>query len=245
MQFDVQFVAFITASVVIIVVPGVDFALVTRQVVRYGRTAGFTTLAGLVVGGTIHATLATLGLSVLLISTPQAYTVLRIAGALYLGYLGTMALWATVPRRSSPLVASPDDPAVVAAPAATGSVPAGTASGPAAGRPLPPRPEEEPVDVVRRRAFGMGITSNLLNPKVIVFYVSFVPQFVTPGPGAAARTALLATMFITLAVIWWICYILLIDRLHAWLTRPRVRVAIERLTGLTLLAFAVKLAFDF
>ena len=88
----------------------------------------------------------------------------------------------------------------------------------------------------------MGITSNLLNPKVIVFYVSFVPQFVEPGPGAAARTAFLAATFITLAVLWWILYILLIDRLNPWLTRPRVRVAIERLTGLVFILFAVKLA---
>ena len=39
------------------------------------------------------------------------------------------------------------------------------------------------------RAFGMGITSNLLNPKVIILYVSFVPQFVPAGPAAPARTA--------------------------------------------------------
>jgi threonine/homoserine/homoserine lactone efflux protein len=91
----------------------------------------------------------------------------------------------------------------------------------------------------------MGITSNLLNPKVIILYVSFVPQFVPAGPAAPARTAMLAGLFITLAVVWWVLYILAIGRLHGWLTRPRVKVTIERLTGLVLIAFAVKLALGY
>jgi threonine/homoserine/homoserine lactone efflux protein len=227
---DVQFVAFVTASLIIIVVPGVDFALLTRLVIRYGRSAGFTALGGLVVGGTVHATLASLGLSVLLLNSPALYTALRIAGALYLLYLGAMALWATVPRRTTVLV-----------PASAGT--SGTAGGTAEDvTETGTTASDDDRDTIRCRAFGMGITSNLLNPKVIVFYVSFVPQFVEPGPGAAARTAFLAATFITLAVLWWIFYIMLIDRLNPWLTRPRVRVAIERLTGLVFILFAVKLA---
>jgi threonine/homoserine/homoserine lactone efflux protein len=229
---DVQFVAFVTASLIIIVVPGVDFALLTRLVVRYGRSAGFTALGGLVVGGTVHATLASLGLSVLLLNSPALYTALRIAGALYLLYLGAMALWATVPRRTKALVPAGGGPAEGVAEAGT------TATGDTSDA----GDDRDDRDTIRRRAFGMGITSNLLNPKVIVFYVSFVPQFVEPGSGAAARTAFLAATFITLAVLWWILYILLIDRLNPWLTRPRVRVAIERLTGLVFILFAAKLA---
>jgi threonine/homoserine/homoserine lactone efflux protein len=95
---------------------------------------------------------------------------------------------------------------------------------------------------VARRSFTMGITSQLLNVKVVIFYVSFVPQFVTPGDGAAARTAALAATFIGLATLWWAGYILLVDRLHPWLTRPRVLLAVERLTGLILIVLAVRLA---
>lgn len=216
---NVQLLAFITASVLIIVVPGVDFALVTRQTVKHGRRGGFITLAGLVVGAFVHVTLATAGLSALLASSETLYTALRIAGALYLLYIGATILWAT--RSRQPVRESV------------------AASGSGAATP-PPEPvtADEPVS----RSFTMGIMSNLLNPKVILFYVSFVPQFVTPGHGAAARTAFLGCTFVTLAVLWWTCYILLIDRLHAWLTRPAVQTWIERLTGLILLALAVRLA---
>ncbi|WFF05742.1 LysE family transporter [Micromonospora sp. WMMD1076] len=95
---------------------------------------------------------------------------------------------------------------------------------------------------VARRSFVMGVTSQLLNVKVVVFYVSFVPQFVRPGDGASARTAVPAATFIGLAVPWWACYILLFGRLQPWLTRPSVPLVIERLTGLILVVLAVRIA---
>ena len=225
---DIELIAFITASIVIIVVPGVDFALVTRQTVRHGRQAGFVVLGGLFVAALVHASLATAGLSALLISSPRVYTVLRIAGALYLIYLGATILWAARPRRTAP----------VAQPVTVGGGPGDGAAGAAPGT---PPPEERHV---ARRSFTMGIASQLLNVEVVIFYVSFVPQFVTPGDGAAARTAILAATFIGLAVLWWACYILLIDRLHTWLTRPSVLVVIERLTGLILIVLAVRIALS-
>jgi len=116
---DIQIVAFIAASLLIIIVPGVDFALVTRQTVRYGRRAGFVVLGGLVVAALVHASLATAGLSALLLSSPVLYTVLRIAGALYLIYLGGTILWATRPRRVAPA----EQPVTVGAGGSTAVVP--------------------------------------------------------------------------------------------------------------------------
>ena len=225
---DIELIGFLTASIVIIVVPGVDFALVTRQTVRHGRRAGFAVLGGLFVAALVHASLATAGLSALLVSSPRVYTVLRIAGALYLVYLGGTILWATRPRRTVPV----GQPVTVGGGAGDGT------GGTSAQKP----PTEE--GHVARRSFTMGIASQLLNVKVVIFYVSFVPQFVTPGDGAEARTAVLAATFIGLAVLWWACYILLIDRLHAWLTRPSVLVVIERLTGLILIVLAVRIALS-
>ncbi|MFJ5543089.1 LysE family translocator [Micromonospora chalcea] len=229
---DIQIISFVAASLLIIIVPGVDFALVTRQTVRYGRRAGFVVLAGLVVAALVHASFATAGLSALLVSSPTLYTVLRVAGALYLLYLGGTILWATRPRRAVP--------AAQPVPVGAGAPGPDTDTGPA---PVPDAPAADEPHVVRR-SFVMGITSQLLNVKVVVFYVSFVPQFVTPGDGAAARTAVLAATFIGLAVLWWACYIMLIDRLQPWLTRPSVLVVIERLTGLILIVLAIRIALS-
>ncbi|MEV1056863.1 LysE family translocator [Micromonospora chalcea] len=229
---DIQIISFVAASLLIIIVPGVDFALVTRQTVRYGRRAGFVVLAGLFVAALVHASFATAGLSALLVSSPTLYTVLRVAGALYLLYLGGTILWATRPRRTAP--------AAQPVPVGAGGAGPDPDTGPA---PVPEAPAADEPHVARR-SFVMGVTSQLLNVKVVVFYVSFVPQFVTPGDGAAARTAVLAATFIGLAVLWWACYIMLIDRLQPWLTRPSVLLVIERLTGLILIVLAIRIALS-
>lgn len=229
---DIQIISFVAASLLIIIVPGVDFALVTRQTVRYGRRAGFVVLAGLFVAALVHASFATAGLSALLVSSPTLYTVLRVAGALYLLYLGGTILWATRPRRTVP--------AAQPVPVGAGGAGPDTDTGPA---PVPDTPAADEPHVARR-SFVMGVTSQLLNVKVVVFYVSFVPQFVKPGDGAAARTAVLAATFIGLAVLWWACYIMLIDRLQPWLTRPSVLLVIERLTGLILIVLAIRIALS-
>ncbi|MBQ1059307.1 MULTISPECIES: LysE family translocator [Micromonospora] len=229
---DIQIISFVAASLLIIIVPGVDFALVTRQTVRYGRRAGFVVLAGLFVAALVHASFATAGLSALLVSSPTLYTVLRVAGALYLLYLGGTILWATRPRRTAP--------AAQPVPVGAGGAGPDPDTGPA---PVPEAPAADEPHVARR-SFVMGVTSQLLNVKVVVFYVSFVPQFVRPGDGAAARTAVLAATFIGLAVLWWACYIMLIDRLQPWLTRPSVLLVIERLTGLILIVLAIRIALS-
>jgi threonine/homoserine/homoserine lactone efflux protein len=180
------------------------------------------------VGAVVHATLATLGVSALLVSSETLYLVLRVAGALYLLWMGASILWATRPKKPAP---------------AQQLVTVGGGGGPEPAPESAPEPDADEPNV-GRRSFLMGIGSNLLNPKVILFYVAFVPQFVHPGEGAAARTAMLAATFIGLAVAWWIVYILTIDRLHDWLTRPRVQVWIERLTGVILVVLALRLAFS-
>ncbi|GAB3499244.1 LysE family translocator [Nocardiopsis coralliicola] len=83
---------FIAAGVLVTVLPGPDFILITRNTVRAGRTAGWATAAGSVTGLAAWSLLSAAGLAVLLAEHPEALFVLRIAGAAYLLYLGLSAL---------------------------------------------------------------------------------------------------------------------------------------------------------
>jgi len=237
----VEFVAFLIVSIVIIVVPGIDFALLTRQVVGYGRRAGFITLAGLCTGGLVHAALATAGLSVLLLTSAQLYTVVRWAGAVYLVYVGGTTLLGVlreIRSANSKVVVEAGHRHGDASTVAAGTPPSALKPGGV------PQVQDEPKTQTFRAAFTVGVVNNLLNMKVVVFYVTFVPQFVTPGPGAAARTAMLAMMFLGLAIIWWSFYITLLDWIAGWLQRPRVKQTIEGLTGAVLIGLGAKIAFD-
>ncbi|HWZ60674.1 MAG TPA: LysE family translocator [Gemmatimonadaceae bacterium] len=90
--------------------------------------------------------------------------------------------------------------------------------------------------------FWRGLLNNLLNPKVGVFYVSFLPQFIPTGVPTAPYTFLLAVIHVVLGLIWLSALILATHPLNRALQRPSVIRALDRLTGIVFVGFGVKLA---
>jgi RhtB (resistance to homoserine/threonine) family protein len=85
-------VAFAAVAAVIVVVPGPDMALVLRNGVSYGRHAAVATALGISTGLLVWAFAAALGIAALLHASSTAFTVLKLAGAAYLVWLGLRAL---------------------------------------------------------------------------------------------------------------------------------------------------------
>ena len=88
---DTRTVAFIAVAVVLVVTPGPDFAIVVRNALR-GRRQGVATSAGVVSGLLVHTVVAALGLSAVLAASAVAFTLVKLAGAGYLCWLGVRAL---------------------------------------------------------------------------------------------------------------------------------------------------------
>jgi threonine/homoserine/homoserine lactone efflux protein len=198
---------FAITALVLIMLPGPDQALMTRNALVGGRAGGVLTLVGGVLGVGVHAGAAALGLSALLLASATAFTVLKIAGAVYLLWLAAQMLWSAARSSRSPVTEQ------------AGMVP------------------------VRRSAYlRQGFLSNALNPKVALFFVTFLPQFLTVGSGSPrAEALLLSAIFAGLYLSWFGLYVAAVDRLGRWLRRPRVRVRIEQVTGLVLATVAVRL----
>jgi RhtB (resistance to homoserine/threonine) family protein len=93
-------------------------------------------------------------------------------------------------------------------------------------------------------AFRQGLVSNLLNPKVAVFFTSLLPQFIAPGQSVFARSLELGAILLGMAVVWLSFYACLVARAGAVLRRPRIRRWLERLTGSVLVAFGLRLASE-
>lgn len=87
-----------------------------------------------------------------------------------------------------------------------------------------------------------GLASNLLNPKVGVFYITFLPQFVPVGVPMAGFSFLLTVLHVVLTGIWFGVLIVATVPLGRWLARPGVVTAMDRLTGLVFIAFGLRLA---
>jgi RhtB (resistance to homoserine/threonine) family protein len=205
---DDNLLGFVAVAAVIVVVPGPDMALVLRNGLRGGRRTALATALGINTGLVVWALAAALGIAALMQASATAFTLLKLAGAAYLAYLGVRLLLDSFRARGP-------GPAVAA---------------------LPP--------LTARAALRQGLLTNLLNPKVAVVYTTLIPQFVEPGAGAAARTLLLAAIFVLMGLLWLTGYALAVAGVGRVLARPAVLSWVERATGAVLVALGVRLAFE-
>ncbi len=95
-----------------------------------------------------------------------------------------------------------------------------------------------------RRAFIEGLMTNVFNPKVAVFYLSYLPQFINSSDGVMARSFLLASIHQVVGSIWLSVIVLFVTRMQGVLTRFRIRRKLEAATSFVLIAFGLKLALE-
>src|SRR5436190_14551052 len=98
---DSQVVAFTLAAAALTIAPGPDTMLVLRNVLRGGRRDGVVTTFGICSGLFVHATLSALGVSMILTRSATAFSVVKLAGACYLAWLGLQSVRKSA-RRSPP-----------------------------------------------------------------------------------------------------------------------------------------------
>lgn len=165
---------FVGAAVLLTLMPGPDILFVITQSITRGRKSGIVFAAGLCTGLIVHVTAVCLGVSVLLRSSPFAFTLLKFAGAAYLFYLGIRAFLA---RRENHFTLS------------------------------------ESVGITGK-LYTKGILMNVLNPKVILFFLAFFPQFIPPdAANPLGRMVLLGLIFMGQAFLIFSLVAVLADRL--------------------------------
>lgn len=211
-----QLVPFLLFVIMLTIVPGPDTALGLRNSLRGGSTAMWWTGLGCCAGLLVHAAASVIGLSALLAASAAAYTAVKLAGAGYLVWLGASTLWKSLRHRPAP----PPSETPEAAATATGTA------------------------LTRRTAFRQGLVSNLLNPKIILLFLTLLPQFISPGEPRVATSTALALTFLAVALVWWRLISWLVGGMRKLLARRRVVVALERLTGGVLLAVGLRVALD-
>ena len=212
---------FLAGSILVTIVPGADMALITRQVFIGGTALAQRTIFGNLTGLVVHATALAVGLSALLVASAEAYTVVKLAGAAYLVYLGVQSLLSAW-RAAQEARAGHGDPTAEARAAA------------GAARRVPSR----------RTAYLQGLISTVLNPKPALLFLSFVPQFVDQSRPVLPQIAFLAGVHIVVGLIWLTIYAHLIHRAHRTLARAEVRLWLEGATGVVLIALGLRVAIE-
>jgi RhtB (resistance to homoserine/threonine) family protein len=210
-----QLVMFIAAGWLLNLTPGPDVLYIVTNALRSGTRAGIVAGLGITAGCFVHIFAAAVGVGALLATSATAFTVLKWAGAAYLVWMGVRMLL------SRPGTDGGNTAALAAAQAA----------------PVQPTPLS--------KVFLGGFWTNVLNPKVAIFFLAFVPQFIAPGAdNKALAFVLLGVLFNVnaipvntgwaLAAAWMARRAAVIQRGMHWL---------DRVAGAMFIGFGLKLAF--
>lgn len=212
MTIEQALLSFTVTAGLLTITPGLDTALVLRTAAVEGGKQALLAGIGICSGCLLWGAAASFGLSALLAVSGFAYSVLRIVGAVYLGYLGIKLVIRAFGSTSS----------------------------------------RSPAEAVwaenRNRDSSLwlkrGLLTNLLNPKVGVFYLSFLPQFIPTGVPVWSFSILLALIHATEGLLWFLLLTNATELISSWLRQRRVVMALDSLMGAILIAFGLKLVLD-
>lgn len=200
---------FLLMCVLLIILPGPDTAIATKNTLVNGRNGGLKTMLGSCCGLLIHTFAAVVGLSAIIVKSAYLFTIIKYAGAVYLCYLGIKTLWSI-----RNLYKQPPDYLQV--------------NNQYTGQPC----------------FKQGFLTNITNPKVAVFFLTFLPQFVDGTNQTIFPFLLMGLLYTGLTLLWFVLYICLLEKISSFMRKPRTKLAIEGMTGAILIAFGIRLALE-
>lgn len=191
---------FISASFALLVVPGPTIALIISKSVAQGRRVALPMIAGIALGGVLAAGLALTGVSALLLASSTAFNVLKLAGALYLIYLGIRMLFSK-PKALSNVESASIETAF--------------------------------------QSFRDGFLVMLFNPKGILFFAAFVPQFIDPGLSFATQAGVLIIVFVAIGLLVDTGYALLASSAGSAINSPKLQVVVSRVAGISIIGAGI------
>ena len=207
-----NYLGFILAAILLNLTPGTDSIYIITRSVSQGQTAGFHSVLGITSGILVHTLLASLGLSVLLASSPMAFMIVKYIGAGYLCYLGLKML---LSKNANSIASS----------LAENQNLTGNAS------------------KAGWQTYKQGVLTNVFNPKVALFFLAFLPQFIDSSYAYGMLSFLmLGITFAVTGFIWFSCLSLLSSHFSKSLReKPSIETLLNKISGVIFFGLGIKL----
>ena len=207
---------FVPLAALLVVLPGPDFALIAKISLCDGRPQGQAAACGVAVGICLHTTAAMLGISALIAQSVLWFGILKYVGAAYLIWIGLQALRCGPATRAAVVRVAPQTDAAAPAPRLS----------------------------ARQRLyfFLQGFLTNALNPKAVLIFLTFLPQFMDPHASLAPQFLLLGGILSGLCLLWYVPLAYMLGRVRRVFENSRFQLWLQRCTGFVFIAFGCKLA---
>lgn len=199
---------FLSAVLVLNITPGPDLLYILTKTISGGRKVGWAAAMGVCTGALVHAVIAAIGLSAILMSSAVAFNIVKYAGVAYLLYLA----WKSFRSSGTQLIVTP---------------------------------KQKEKKIFAWDAFKQGMLIDVLNPKVALFFMSFLPQFVRDGHGSTSwQLIYLGLLVVAIAAAIQTIFVLIADKLLAHVSQNKsFGVWLDRMVGGVFVALGIKLAF--
>lgn len=209
-MYESGIIAFVGLVLVLTITPGSDTLLTIKNTIHGGQSAGLLTVLGVTCGLLGHVLLAILGLSFILAQNPTLFSLIKLAGALYIIYLGIKSIMGLFHRPDS---------------------------------------ENDLNNVKFQKSnailyFQEGLLTNLLNPKVAIFYIAFLPNFIGKDDPIVAKSILLTSIHIVFGFLWLIFLTMSLNKARAWIINGAIQIYLEAIAGIILIALGMNLVVD-
>lgn len=194
-----DYLNFIFLTFVLVIIPGPDYILITKNTLNYGKLAGFKTIFGTCTALICHTLFSIIGLSALIVKSAILFSIIKYIGAFYLLYLGIKSLLSKS------------------------------------------KAEQTPTSTSKTNFYSQGLVTNLFNPKIAIFFLTFLPQFVDANTGAWWHFSILGFTYIAVTFTIFGLYTLLLSRVREFFESETTQNIINKSAGVILLFFGVKL----
>jgi threonine/homoserine/homoserine lactone efflux protein len=208
-----SYVSFLAFAATLVLVPGADFTVIVRNTLTGGVRRGQWGAAGVASSNALQGSIAVAGLGAIIVHSQPLFQAIKWAGVGYLTFLALQALHSAWIGRYHPVLAH-GEPAV--------------RSG----------------DTHQQRAgWRQGFFSNITNPKVLVFYLAVLPQFVGPSTPYLVLVVF-GLSHAALSLTYLLFVVASLNRVRTILSRRTVRRTLDGTTGVILLGFGARLAVE-
>ena len=193
---------FLFLVTLLIIVPGPDYILITKNTLSTNKIAGLHTILGTCTALMFHTLFATIGLSALLVKSALLFSAIKYLGAAYLIYLGIKSLLTKNNEMNDTTNSNHANP------------------------------------------FLQGLLTNLLNPKVAIFFLTFLPQFVIQSDTSWLYFIILGSTYTITTFILFSLYVFFLDKIRIFIDADWVKKLINTISGMVLLLFGIKLFLE-
>ncbi|WP_199621286.1 LysE family translocator [Paenibacillus alkalitolerans] len=198
-----NYALFVLTGILLNLTPGSDTIYILSRTIAQGKMAGIVSVLGIISGAVVHTLFAALGLTIILMQSSTAFTVVKWIGAAYLIYLGIKSI-----MTKANIIEF----------------------------------EQQHAHNNMGKIFIQGFLTNVLNPKVALFFLAFLPQFISKSNEYGALPfILLGLTFIATGSSWCLILVLLSDFMSKSIRKSKLAIHLNKVTGAVLVVLGLNL----